>query len=97
MVSYHDTMNLSSKHRKILRFIFDDPLRSDVPWSDIEMLFEALGATVSQGKGSRVRVRLHDVRAVFHRPHPERVTDKGALKSVRQFLMTAGISPEENS
>ena len=55
-------------------------------------LFEALGATVSQGKGSRVRVLLNDQRAVFHEPHPERVTDKGAVKSVREFLVNAGIT-----
>jgi hypothetical protein len=30
-------------------------------------------------------------RAVFHEPHPERVTDKGAVKSVREFLLNAGI------
>jgi hypothetical protein len=31
--------------------------------------------------------------AVFHRPHPEKETDKGALKSVRRFLKEAGIEP----
>ena len=50
-----------------------------------------MGADVSEGKGSRVRVALNGVRAVFHRPHPQKVTDKGALKSVRRFLLTAGI------
>jgi hypothetical protein len=30
---------------------------------------------------------------VFHRPHPQPVTDKGALKAVRRFLESAGISP----
>ena len=55
----------------------------------------ALGAEVSEGSGSRVRVALNGVRAVFHRPHPERVTDKGALQSVRRFLVNAGIEVEE--
>jgi hypothetical protein len=35
------------------------------------------------------------VRAVFHRPHPEKTTDKGALKSVRRFLLEAGIKVEK--
>jgi hypothetical protein len=38
-------------------------------------------------------VALGGVRAVFHRPHPERITDKGAVKAVRRFLQTAGVEP----
>ncbi|MGE3424840.1 MAG: type II toxin-antitoxin system HicA family toxin [Dehalococcoidia bacterium] len=44
-------------------------------------------------KRSRVRIALNGVRAVFHRPHPQNETDKGALKSVRRFLSEAGIEP----
>lgn len=64
-------------------------------WSDVEALFKALEADVGEGRGSRVRVHLGGVRAVFHRPHPEKETDKGALKSVRRFLREAGVESEE--
>jgi hypothetical protein len=84
---------LSAKHRKTLEAIFERPERSGIVWRDIESLFLALGADISQGEGSRVRVALGDVRAVFHRPHPERITDKGAVKSVRRFLQAAGAEP----
>jgi hypothetical protein len=77
--------------------VFEDPVRSGVPWSDVEALFKALGAEVSEGQGSRVRVYLNGVRAVFHRPHPEKDTDKGALKSVRRFLLEAGINLEKDT
>jgi len=86
---------MNSKQRRTLIMIFEDPPRSDLPWSDIENLFTALGGEVSEGNGSRVRVKLNGIFAVFHRPHPERVTDKGALKSVRRFLENAGIELEE--
>jgi len=46
----------------------------------------ALGAEIKQGARSRVRIKLNGVFAVFHRPHPEKVTDQGAAKSVRKFL-----------
>lgn len=88
-------MGLSSKHSKVLRAIFEDPVRSDVAWSDIEKILSALGAELSEGRGSRVRVALRGVRAVFHRPHPEKETDRGALKSVRRFLAEAGIGEEQ--
>jgi hypothetical protein len=85
---------LNNKQRKTLEEIFKDPVCADLPWADIENLFIALGAQVSPGDGSRVRVILNGVFAVFHRPHPERVTDKGALKSVRRFLTNAGVRVE---
>jgi hypothetical protein len=50
---------------------------------------------VYQGRGSRVRVALNGVKAVFHEPHPEKETDKGAVKAVREFLEKADIQPED--
>lgn len=86
-------MNLNNKQRKTLELIFTDPIPANINWQDIESLFTALGATVVEGKGSRVRVLLNDRVASFHRPHPQKETDKGAVKSVRQFLLNAGIEP----
>lgn len=84
---------MNNRHRKTLLAIFDRPERSDIAWRDIEMLFVALGAEVSEGSGSRVRVELNGVRAVFHRPHPEKEAHKGAVRSVRRFLETVGVMP----
>jgi hypothetical protein len=84
---------MQAKHRRTLEAIFERPERSNISWQDIEALFIALGAEVTEGRGSRVRVALHDVRAVFHRPHPQKETKKGAVKSVRRFLQEAGITP----
>jgi ABC-type sugar transport system ATPase subunit len=85
---------VSKKHRKTLEAIFESPVRSNVAWSDIEKVLEALGAELSEGSGSRVRIALRGVRAVFHRPHPLQETDKGALMSMRRFLTEAGVTPE---
>lgn len=85
---------MSKKHQKTLGAIFENPVRSNVAWSDIEKMLQALGAELSEGSGSRVRIALGGVRAVFHRPHPQKETDKGALMSMRRFLMEAGVTPE---
>jgi hypothetical protein len=82
-----------SKHDRTRRDIFTNPVKASIRWDDIESYFISLGAEVSEGSGSRVRVALHGVRAVFHRPHPEKETDKGAVKSVRKFLINAGVKP----
>jgi len=83
---------LSSKHQSTLQTVFDEPIRGSILWKDIEGLFLALGAEISEGRGSRVRMVLNGVRAVFHRPHPQKETDKGAVRSMRRFLNEAGIS-----
>ncbi|MGC9452738.1 MAG: type II toxin-antitoxin system HicA family toxin [Oceanipulchritudo sp.] len=82
---------MNRKHAATLEKIRSRPERSDVPWKDIEALVLALGGEISAGRGSRVRIHLNGVRAVFHRPHPQRVTDKGALKSMRKFLEAAEV------
>jgi len=69
---------MNKKQRRTLKRIFEKPERSDISWLDIESIFTALGADISEGRGSRVRVALKEVRAVFHRPHPNRITNKGA-------------------
>ena len=84
---------LNKKHQKILDSIFIDPVRSNVIWNDIEKLLSSLGTEISEGRGSRVRFYLNGVKAVFHRPHPQKETDKGALCDVRRFLITAGVKP----
>ena len=84
---------MQDKHRRTLEAIFEVTERANIPWRDVEALFVALGAEVSEGRGSRVRVGLNDVRAVFHRPHPRKEADKGTVKSVRRFLQEAGITP----
>jgi hypothetical protein len=61
-------------------------VRSDVACTGVERLFGALGAEISEGRGSRVRVHLNGVRAVFHRPHLRKETDKDALRSVQRFV-----------
>ena len=84
---------MTKRHRRTLERIFETPERSDIPWRDIEALFSAIGAEVSEGRGSRVRVVLKGVRAVFHRPHPRKETDKGMVKSIRRFLTEGGVKP----
>ncbi len=86
-------MELSRKHQATLEAVFAEPVRASIPWRDIEAMLAACGAEITEGNGSRVRIALNGVRAVFHRPHPQKETDKGAVKSVRRFLLEAEIQP----
>ncbi|MDA3800175.1 MAG: type II toxin-antitoxin system HicA family toxin [Kiritimatiellae bacterium] len=82
---------MNKKHTRTLEKIVEKPERSDIPWKDIESLIIALGGDITEGRGSRVRIYLNDVRAVFHRPHPKRVTNKGAVSSMKKFLKAAEV------
>lgn len=86
---------MNSKQKKVYERIFKNPVQSDIEWIDIEKFLESLGAKISEGSGSRVRIELKGERAVFHRPHPEKVTDKGAVKSMRKFLDNAGVKNDD--
>ncbi len=83
---------MNSKNQKTVDILFKNPVQSHILWSDIENLFIELGGEISEGAGSRIRVKLKNVRAVFHRPHPQKTTDKGAVVSVRRFLQNAGVN-----
>jgi hypothetical protein len=80
------------RHHRTLQAILAK--RANIPWPDIEKMLAHFGAEFSEGRGSRVRIALHGVRAVFHRPHPEKETDRGAVAAMRRFLVEAGVGVE---
>lgn len=84
---------MNTKQRRTLKAIFENPVQATILWSDIEKLLIACGAEMSEGRGSRVRISLNGIRAVFHRPHPGKEADKGAVMSMRRFLVEAGVQP----
>jgi hypothetical protein len=91
LILIHDTIIQVGKHERILTAIFAEPVRANVKWADVEALLKNKGAEISPGRGSRIRVVLNGVAAVFHRPHPRPEIDKGAIQSVRRFLTEAGV------
>ena len=86
---------MNRRHRQTLGRIFAEPTPADLRRRDIEALLHAAGAEISEGAGSRVRVALAGVRAVFHRPHPGPQTRRGLVRTVRDFLIAAGIKPDQ--
>lgn len=87
---------LNSRHQAVYEAVFANPVRASIVWDDVEAMLRALArqcdGKVAEGNGSRVRVSLNGRKAVFHRPHPEKEMDKGAVESLRTFLTNAGVS-----
>jgi hypothetical protein len=84
---------MKQKHHKTLELIFRRPVSTGIKWVDIEAMFTALGADISEREGSRVAVVLFNEVRVFHRPHPLQDTDKGAVSSIRKWLESHGVTP----
>lgn len=88
-------MDISRKHHGTLQAIFRRPVSGTIRWKNIEALFLALGAEIEEREGSRVAVIFPgQMPAIFHRPHPSPMTDKGAINAIRQWLTSLGYTPE---
>jgi predicted RNA binding protein YcfA (HicA-like mRNA interferase family) len=85
---------MNNKNKETLKAIFTEPIPAGIRWREIENLIENIGGEIKQSKGSRVRFKLNNIKATFHRPHPEPDTNKLTIKNVREFLENAGIKPE---
>lgn len=79
------------KHDKFLQKLLQKPISANLSWNDIENMILSYGANKREGNGSRVTFILNGVVATFHRPHGSEKTDRGAVKSVIQFLRDANI------
>ena len=88
---YIDVMN--NKHKKTLNFIFSNPVNGNIEWRKIEVLFLALGAVRTERAGSAVSFLLNEIRADFHRPHPDKEALRYRVKDARIFLQQAGVTP----
>ena len=84
---------LNASHLKTLQLVFSTPVPCSLEWRRIEVLFMALGALVSEGRGSRVRFEINQVVASFHRPHPEKEAKAYQVRDARAFLEAIGVIP----
>lgn len=84
---------MNNKHRKVLKSILTDPINGNIKWQEIELLLLSLGAVRTEKSGSAVSFVLNNIRADFHRPHPEKESLRYRVKDVRSFLTQAGVVP----
>ena len=84
---------MNSKHRKTLQAVFGSPTPKGMPWADIESLLIAAGATVTEGKGSRVKFDANGITVAFHRPHKPKTARAYQVVLAREFLESIGVKP----
>lgn len=84
---------MNSKQRKTLVAIFKEPISATIDWVDIETLLIAVGCSVIEGSGSRVRFSISGEIESFHRPHPEKEAKRYQVRATRDFLLRIGVKP----
>ena len=84
---------MNSKHRKTLHAIFARPTSASVAFSDIEALVKALGGTVVEREGSRVKIVLQGHEWRCHRPHPGKEARRYKVEEARELFERAGVKP----
>ena len=86
---------MNGRHAKTLKAVFAKPTSGTVAWAHIERLLIAIGCTVVEGSGSRVRFEKDGVIASFHRPHPAKEAKKYQVEDARDYLMKLGMAGDE--
>lgn len=84
---------MNAKHRKTLAAVFVLPTSASIRFSDIEALVVALGGTVQEREGSRVRIELSGQVWRCHRPHPGKEAKRYQVEEARELLEQAGVKP----
>lgn len=84
---------MNSRHRKTLEAVFRQPTVGKLPFADIEALVLALGGSVQERAGSRVRVELHGHVWRCHRPHPGKEAKRYQVEEARELFERAGVKP----
>ena len=82
---------MNKKQRKTYDAIFAEPIRRNISWDDVVTLIKAIGGTVTQGDGSRVRFDFNNISLNIHSPHPQKELKRYQVKAIREFLIKAGI------
>lgn len=84
---------MNSKHRKTLTAIFAVPTSASIVFADIESLIKALGGSVTEREGSRVKIQLKGEQWRCHRPHPGKEAKHYQVEEARELLQRVGVLP----
>ncbi len=80
---------MSTKHRKTLAAMFGRPTSASIVFADIK----ALGGSVVEREGLRVKIELHGEQWRCHRPHPGKEAKRYQVEEARELLERAGVLP----
>ena len=84
---------MNTKQRKTLAAVFARPTSSSIAFAEIESLVKALGGTVVEREGSRVKLELLNEQWRCHRPHPGKEAKRYQVEEARELFERVGVRP----
>jgi hypothetical protein len=84
---------MNAKQRRTLIAVFARPTSPSIVFSDIEALVIALGGTVTEREGSRVKIELKGELWRCHRPHPGKEAKRYQVEEARELFERVGVKP----
>jgi len=84
---------MSHKHDNLIQAIFRDPISANMHWREVESLLHHLGAQFEPLTGARTRVTLNGYEDVLHRAHRGNTLGRQDVKTLREFLSRARVTP----
>jgi len=84
---------VNARHRKTLAAIFTRPTLASIRFADIEALVRALGGTVTEREGSRVKIVIGGEQWRTHRPRPGTEARRYQVEEARELLERVGVTP----
>jgi HicA toxin of bacterial toxin-antitoxin, len=84
---------MNARHSKTLAALFRQPTPANVDWAAVEALLIAVGCSLVEGNGSRVRFVKDNMIETFHRPHPAKEAKRYQVRAARDYLVRLGVKP----
>ncbi len=81
---------MNNKQTKIFKRLFDDPVKKNIKWTEVENLINGLEGQIIQGNGSRIRIVLGQQSLNIHTPHPHKELKPYQIRAIRKLFMEQG-------
>jgi hypothetical protein len=87
-------MSIDGKHRRTLQELFAHPISMNIDFWKVANLFEDLGAEIDETGKGHLKVKLNGQEMSFPIPHKKNIDSKHEVVAIRDFLESAGVTPE---
>jgi hypothetical protein len=84
---------MNARHAKTLAAVFKQPTPANLEWAALESLLLAVGCSLIEGSGSRVRFVRDGMIETFHHPHPANEAKRYQVRAARDYLIRLGVTP----
>ena len=90
-------MSIDAKHRRTLQELFAHPISMNIDFWKVENLLEDLGAEMDETGSGNLKVKLNGQEMSFPIPKKKNIDSKHEVVAIRDFLKSAGVTPESEA